>query len=209
MLPVVPEASSSSERLASQEQYDSNSADNHCDLDEEGNKDKRDSMNAPSPTEPDNGNYMPLHTTSEQEKGNDSNADVSMGDSNFVQSVAPGSRGIDERYKRRSSIILLSSSSSEGACPTAPTTTAIAGTVLQPDDAAAFSRSLVVASDDITPSRKPFRSNLASWILWGPSSQKLESQNQVQEDERRAEARLNNILRGAGTATKSSEFSKR
>ena len=207
-LPSVPEASSSSERLASEERYNSKSLGNSRNPDGEKSKDDYDSANAISPPESNHGKQISPHL-SWQGYENDSTTKGSVGNSNLKTTMAPFAYETNDHSKRRSSIVLLSSAS-ESVCPTASTTTtAVDGTVPKLEDAAVVSRSVIGTPNDVTLGRKLFRSNMSSWVIWGPSTQKGETLRQLPEDARTAEAKLSGILRDAGSATKGNDFGKR
>ena len=207
-LPVVPEASSSSERLAGQQEYGSEPLTNH------GLRMKRRSTGKQATAEcgtakPNNDKLTSPNATTEPLDRNDKTTSGATDLPKLTQSVVSPMEEANERSKRRSSITLLSSSTSEGTGPTASTTTAVAKEITSSRNAATNSRFPIASSNNAYTHNKPAKYNLTSWVFWGSSDHRSDPQNRIGSFERNAETKLNDILRGTEVTMKHSVSTKK
>lgn len=208
-LSVVPEASSSSERLAGQQEHSSGPLTKHGTQMKRRSTGKNSTAEYGDSTKPKNDiSTSPKAATEPTDKTNTTTTSATELPK-FTQLLASPPEETNERSKRRTSITLLSSSTSEGTGPTAPTTIAVAKEITSSDNAATIIRAPIALSNDAFADNKPPKSSLSSWVFWGSSDRKSESQNRGGSFKHDAETKLNDILKGTGvTATHSTSTKK-
>ena len=208
-LSAVPEASSSSERLAGQQEYSSGPLTNHGTRNKRRSTGKHATAEYGSSAKPTSDTLRSPKAVTEQIYRDETATSGGTDLPKLTQGVTSPMKETNDRSKRRSSITLLSSSTSEGTGPTASTTTAVAKEITSSSDAATISRVSFASFNDVIMNNKPPNSSLASWAFWGSSDHKSESQNRVRSLEHNAETKLGDILKGIGVTAKYSESTKK